>query len=160
MRTIMLLVLLTVLIGVPWSARAQETEPTLVSCTIPFNYAEAVDENEFVLLKLQTMLITEPSPLDTPRVAGIYLQNLQSMRRYHERVAPNLPGCAREFNRRFVATLTAAQDVLSLYLAQAAIPDQQASYARKAQGAQQRFADAGADLFEHAQSIAFDINTE
>ena len=92
-------------------------------CQVPQNYLEAVDENEFSLLKVLSMVHSNSSPLQRDSGFGSYYMMLLSSRHYHEGQHERLPQCARDYNRAFVETIAASQDALALTLAWQENPD-------------------------------------
>jgi hypothetical protein len=93
------------------------------NCRVSQNYAEAVNENTFTLLKLLSIISTEPSPLKIEDLFPSYYPMLLSTRHYHEDIHQELPTCARSLNQTYINTLTAYQDVLALILAEQTYPD-------------------------------------
>jgi len=89
-------------------------------CRVTATYLEGVSEARRTLIKLLAYELAEQSVLDTPETARLYLQMLQSTRRFYEEQEATLPACARTLNTALIAAITASQDTLALRLADTA----------------------------------------
>lgn len=82
-------------------------------CLISANFDEALGENHDSLFRILLLLTTRAEPLSDPSTIGLYHAQLVSIRQFHEDMVTELPECAQPVNQQFIATVTAAQDVIT-----------------------------------------------
>jgi hypothetical protein len=116
MRLHLLFAGLFVLLALPGLAAAQSDSG---GCAVAENYIEALEENQWALLRINLRFNTGSGPLiNSLATARVTYSQLMSIRTYHEDQRSVLPDCAQALNAGMIDTITAAQDVFGILFLQ------------------------------------------